>query len=100
MQRVIRSKTYIFEGELPEEVSTLLEKWGKLVKKGEVVAYTVESGEIRIRKVAEGPTYTVKRIYIEPSCGCLLELDERRDFEENKVAYSIYRKRFCAQHQA
>jgi hypothetical protein len=100
MQKIIRSKTYIFEGELPEEVSTLLERWGNLVKKGEVVAYTVESGEMRIRKVAEGPTYTVKRIYIEPSCGCLLELDERRDFEENKVAYSIYRKRLCAQHQA
>jgi hypothetical protein len=50
--------------------------------------------------VAEGPTYTVKRIYIEPGCGCLLELDERRDFEENIVAYSIYRKRLCTQHQA
>jgi hypothetical protein len=100
MQKVIRSKTYIFEGELPEEISSLLEKWGRLVKRGEVATYSIESGEMRMRKVADGPTYSVRRIYVEPACGCLLEIDERRDFEENKVSYSIYSKTLCPQHQA
>jgi len=100
MQKVVRTKTYIFEGELPEEASALLEKWGTLVKRGQVTTYTIDSGEIRIRKVAEGPTYSVRRIYIGPSCGCLLEIEERRDFEEEKTTYSIYRKRLCPTHQA
>jgi len=100
MQKVIRGKTYIFEGELPEEISGLLEKWGRLVKRGEIITYSIESGEMRMRKVADGPTYSVRRIYIEPGCGCLLEIDERRDFEENQVSYSIYRKTLCPQHQA
>jgi len=100
MQKVIRSKTYIFEGELSEEICGLLEKWGRLVKRGEITTYSIESGEMRMRKVAEGPTYTVRRIYVEPGCGCLLEIDEGRDFEKNKVSYSIYRKKLCPQHQA
>jgi len=99
MQKVIRGKTYIFEGELPEEISGLLEKWGRLVKRGEITMYSIESGEMRMRKVADGPTYSVRRIYVEPGCGCLLEIDERRDFEENQVSYSIHRKKLCPQHQ-
>jgi|GEM_PF-706007 hypothetical protein len=99
MQKVIRGKTYIFEGELPEEISGLLEKWGRLVKRGEITTYSIESGEMRMRKVADGPTYSVRRIYVEPGCGCLLEIDERRDFEENQVSYSIHRKKLCPQHQ-
>ena len=100
MQKVIRGKTYIFEGELPEEISGLLEKWGRLVKRGEITTYSIESGEMRMRRVADGPTYSVRRIYVEPGCGCLLEIDERRDFEENQVSYSIHRKTLCPQHQA
>lgn len=100
MQRVLRSKSYVFEGDLPEEAVLLLEKWGRLVKKGEIQVYSIEQGEIKVRKISESPTRSTRRIYINPACGCLLEIDESRDFEEGQVAYSIYKKKLCQEHQA
>ncbi|RFA92949.1 hypothetical protein [Pyrobaculum aerophilum] len=100
MQRALRGKSYVFEGELPEEVALLLEKWGKLVKRGEVAIYSIEQGEIKIRKISESPTKSVRRIYINPACGCVLEIDESRDFEEGRIAYALYKKRLCPEHQA
>ncbi|ABL87522.1 conserved hypothetical protein [Pyrobaculum islandicum DSM 4184] len=100
MQKVIRSKSYVFEGELPEEISTLLEKWGRLVKRGEVAVYMIDSGEIKMRKISENPTQVVRRIYIHPSCGCMLEIDETRDFEQGKTTYTLYMKKLCQEHKS
>ena len=97
--KVVRSRAYVFEGELPEEVVALLEKWGQLVKRGEVAVYSMDSGEVRVKKVADSPTKVVRRLYISPGCGCLVELDEERDFEEGKVRYSLAKKRLCPAHQ-
>lgn len=100
MQRVVRSRSYVFEGNLTGDVVTLLEKWGTAKKSGEVVIFAINSGEIKIRKVSEGPNSVVRRIYIGPTCGCLLELDEVRSFEEGRVTYSIFKLRLCQDHQA
>jgi len=99
MQKVVRSKSYVFEGDVPQEVSELLKKWGTLVKKGEVYLYAVDMGEIKVRKIADEPTKTIRRIYIMPDCGCVLELDETRNFENGVVTYSIFKKRLCPTHQ-
>lgn len=85
---------------MPEEAATLLEKWGKLAKKGEIAVYSIESGEIRVRKVAEGPTYSARRIHVQPTCGCVLELEELRDFEQMRVSYRVVAKKLCKEHQA
>jgi len=97
--KVVRSRAYVFEGELPEEVVALLEKWGRLVKRGEVAVYSMDSGEVKVKKVAEDPAKVVRRLYISPGCGCLVELDEVRDFEEGKVRYSLAKTRLCPEHQ-
>lgn len=99
MQKIVRSKSYVFEGVLPDEVVALLEKWGRVVKRGEIYAYTLDSGEIKAKKVSESPSELVRRIYVHPGCGCVLELDERRNFETGEVTYSVYRQRLCPSHQ-
>ncbi|MCU7787461.1 hypothetical protein ODS41_05945 [Pyrobaculum sp. 3827-6] len=100
MQKVVRGRSYVFEGELAGDVVTLLEKWGTVKRSGEVVIFSIDSGEIKIRKVSESPSAVVRRIYISPSCGCLLELDETRNFEEGRVFYSLHKLRLCQEHQA
>ncbi|MEZ0320144.1 MAG: hypothetical protein ABWK05_09195 [Pyrobaculum sp.] len=99
MQKVIRSRSYVFEGELPQDILEVLTKWGSVVKRGEVYVYTIETGEIKARKIADEPGRAVRRIYITPGCGCVLELDEVRDFELGGVSYSVYRKKLCPTHQ-
>ncbi|MEM1598664.1 MAG: hypothetical protein QXP31_05800 [Pyrobaculum sp.] len=99
MQKVVRSKSYVFEGELPQDILEVLTKWGNAVKKGEVCIYTIDTGEIKARRIVEGPMRTVRRIYITPGCGCVVELDELRDFELGSVSYSVYKKKLCPTHQ-
>ncbi|MEM0369173.1 MAG: hypothetical protein QXT46_04835 [Pyrobaculum sp.] len=100
MQKIVRGKSYIFEGDLPHEITTLLEKWGRLIKRGEIVIYTIDTGEIKSKRLSETPTSVLRRIYIQQRCGCLLEIDEDKNFETNTVTYRIFKKRLCGEHQA
>ncbi|MFN7105769.1 MAG: hypothetical protein ACK4M3_04220, partial [Pyrobaculum sp.] len=85
--KVIRSKTYVFEGQVPQDVVAHLERWGKAIRRDNITVYTIELGEIKAKKISESPTRAVRRIYINPQCGCMLELDEIKDFEQDSVVY-------------
>ncbi len=98
MQRVVRSKVFIFEGE-PPEGAAVLENWGVLTKRDKISIFTIESGEIRVKKIREDITSVVRRIYIKPACGCLLTLEEIRDFENETVTYLVVDKKLCPSHQ-
>lgn len=99
MQKVVRGKSYIFEGVLPEEIINVLQKWGSVVRRGEVTIFTVDSGEIKARKISDTPSSSVRRIYITSSCGCSMEIDETRNFETGEVSYAVYKTRLCPLHQ-
>lgn len=98
MQKIVRSKKFIFEGELPGDAA-ILEKWGVLSKRDKISIYTIESGEIRVSKMREDATRVIRRVRIKPACGCLLELDEIRDFEKETVTYAIVDIKLCPRHQ-
>ncbi|MFN3803874.1 MAG: hypothetical protein ACK4SY_02340 [Pyrobaculum sp.] len=97
--KVVRSKTYVFEGQVPGDVVAILEKWGRAIRRDAITVYTIEQGEIRAKKVSESPSQVVRRIYINPHCGCVLELDEIKDFERDNVSYVVIKKKICQTHQ-
>lgn len=99
MHKIIKAKSYVFEAEPPIDAINFLEKWGRLVKKGEVYIYTIEMGDIKSKKIEDSPTKSVKRIYINSGCGCVLEIDEIKDFDNEKTTYTIYKKKICKTHQ-
>lgn len=100
MQRVVRSRGFVFEAPLPSGVEGLLGLWGSISRRGAVAAFVMESGEVRTRKVEEDARRSVRRISVAPPCGCLLELEEVRDFEAGSVSYREARRALCPRHKA
>ncbi|MEZ0248956.1 MAG: hypothetical protein ABWJ97_06755 [Thermoproteus sp.] len=99
MQRVVRSKTFVFEAPISDEIVARLSQWGRVASKGVLTVFTMDSGEVKTRVVKEDARSRVRRIYIEPSCGCLLELDEVRDFERDTLYYRFVKFEPCPKHK-
>ncbi len=99
MQRVVRTKTFVFEAPISDEIVSKLSSWGQVASKGRLTVFTMDSGEIKTRIVRENARSRIRRIYIEPSCGCKLILDEVRDFEQDTLYYRFVKYEPCDRHK-
>ncbi len=99
MQRVVRTKTFVFEAPISEEIVSKLSLWGRVTSKGNLTIFAMDSGEIKTKILKEDARNKVRRIYIEPSCGCVLTLDEVRDFDKETLYYKFIKYEPCPQHK-
>lgn len=99
MQRIVRTKTFVFEAPISDEIISKLSLWGQVASRGRLTVFVMDSGEIKTRVVKEDARNKVRRIYIEPSCGCKLTLDEVRDFERDSLYYKFIKYEPCDKHK-
>ncbi|AEA11793.1 MAG: hypothetical protein ACP5I3_01925 [Thermoproteus sp.] len=99
MQRVVKTKTFVFEAPISEEIVARLSQWGRVASKGSLTVFTIDSGGVTTKVVKEDARSKVRRIYIEPPCGCLLVLDEVRDFERDTLYYRFVKYEPCDRHK-
>ncbi|MBP1449038.1 MAG: hypothetical protein JZD41_03330 [Thermoproteus sp.] len=99
MQRITRTKSFVFEGKIGDEIASKLSLWGRVFVKGELLIFSIDSGEIKARSMKADAKSSVRRIYIEPACGCRMEIDEIRDFENDTISYNLVEVKYCPQHK-
>ncbi|KUO85468.1 MAG: hypothetical protein RXQ56_07910 [Thermoproteus sp.] len=99
MQRVVKTKTFVFEAPISEEIVARLSQWGRVASSGALTVFTIDAGEVTTKVIREDARGKVRRIYVRPPCGCLLVLDEVRDFEHDTLYYRFVRYDPCAQHK-
>lgn len=98
MQRVIRSRSFIFEGGLDDVVKAKLSAWGRIVPKGNLIFFELDSGEVKVRALGGDAHTSLRRIYVKPACGCVMELDEVRNFDDGSITYRLVKFKPCQQH--
>ncbi|CCC81313.1 hypothetical protein [Thermoproteus tenax] len=100
MQRITKSKTFVFEAPISDEIVAKLKQWGQVSTSAALTVFTLGSGEVRIRVIRDTPSVKVRRISIKPECGCVLELDEVREFEKGTVYYRYIGYKPCEAHKS
>ncbi|MFB6489742.1 MAG: hypothetical protein TU35_000595 [Thermoproteus sp. AZ2] len=98
MQRIIKSRNFIFEGGLDDAIKARLGAWGRIIPKGDLVFFELDSGEVKVRALGGDARTSLRRIYIKPACGCVMELDEVRNFDDGSISYKLVKFKPCPQH--